>query len=114
MKYYAVTDTNVLVSAMLKWNSGPGNVLELTYDGTISSPSGTESSARFERELNSYRFNSLSLCYEVFRLRCVQWDPCVDIHAGSLRPWAFPHSKARWMKVFGETFSSLAAFLDDT
>lgn len=35
MKYYAVIDTNVLVSAMLKWNSIPGNVLELTLDGPI-------------------------------------------------------------------------------
>ena len=29
MKYY------VLVSAMLKWDSVPGNVLELVYSGTI-------------------------------------------------------------------------------
>lgn len=28
MKYYAVIDTNVFVSAMLKWDSVPGNVLE--------------------------------------------------------------------------------------
>lgn len=35
MRYYAVIDTNVLVSAMLKWNSVPGNVLELTFSGTI-------------------------------------------------------------------------------
>ena len=35
MKYYAVIDTNVLVSAMLKWDSVPGNILELTYGGTI-------------------------------------------------------------------------------
>ena len=35
MKYYAVIDTNVLVSALLKWNSFPGNVLELTYRGMI-------------------------------------------------------------------------------
>ena len=35
MKYYAVIDTNVLVSAMLKWNSLPGNVMELTFDGPI-------------------------------------------------------------------------------
>lgn len=27
MKYYAVIDTNVVVSAMLKWNSVPGNVM---------------------------------------------------------------------------------------
>ncbi len=35
MKYYAVIDTNVLISAMLKWNSVPGNVMELTFDGPI-------------------------------------------------------------------------------
>jgi len=35
MKYYVVIDTNVLVSAMLKWNSIPGKVLELAYTGTI-------------------------------------------------------------------------------
>ena len=35
MRYYAVIDTNVLVSAMLKWNSAPGNVMELAFDGPI-------------------------------------------------------------------------------
>ncbi|WP_305117518.1 putative toxin-antitoxin system toxin component, PIN family [Acutalibacter muris] len=35
MKYYAVIDTNVLVSAMLKWDSIPGSVLELALDGPI-------------------------------------------------------------------------------
>lgn len=35
MRYYAVIDTNVLVSAMLKWDSLPGNVMELVFSGTI-------------------------------------------------------------------------------
>lgn len=35
MKYYAVIDTNVLVSAMLKYNSVPGSVLALAFDGPI-------------------------------------------------------------------------------
>ncbi len=35
MKYYAVLDTNVLVSALLKWDSVPGNVLQLAVSGTI-------------------------------------------------------------------------------
>ena len=35
MKYYAVIDTNVLVSAMLKWDSVPCNVVELAFSGTI-------------------------------------------------------------------------------
>ena len=35
MKYYAVIDTNVIVSAMLKWDSIPGNVMEMVFDGSI-------------------------------------------------------------------------------
>ena len=35
MKYYAVIDTNVLVSAMLKWDSVPGNILELAFSGIV-------------------------------------------------------------------------------
>ncbi|MGN0483813.1 MAG: putative toxin-antitoxin system toxin component, PIN family [Lachnospiraceae bacterium] len=35
MKYYAVIDTNVLVSAMLKWKSVPGGIMELVFDGLI-------------------------------------------------------------------------------
>ena len=35
MKYYAVIDTNVLVSAMLKWKSIPGKILKLTFNGLI-------------------------------------------------------------------------------
>lgn len=35
MKYFAVIDTNVLVSAMLKWKSVPGNVMEFVLDGFI-------------------------------------------------------------------------------
>ncbi len=35
MKRYAVIDTNVLVSAMLKWTSVPGNILEFAFSGII-------------------------------------------------------------------------------
>lgn len=35
MKYYAVIDTNVLVSAMLRWDSVPGCVLEHAFVGNI-------------------------------------------------------------------------------
>lgn len=35
MKYYAVIDTNVLVSAMLKWDSVPGNIMEFAFGGII-------------------------------------------------------------------------------
>ena len=36
MRYYAVIDTNVIMSAMLKWNSVPGNILELAIEGPIT------------------------------------------------------------------------------
>ena len=36
MRYYAVIDTNVIVSAMLKWNSVPGSILELAIEGPIT------------------------------------------------------------------------------
>ena len=36
MKYYAVIDTNVLVSAMLKWESVPGAVLVEVLTGRIT------------------------------------------------------------------------------
>lgn len=35
MKYYAVIDTNVIVSAMIKWNSIPGNILQYALVGYI-------------------------------------------------------------------------------
>lgn len=35
MKYYAVIDTNVLVSAMLKWESVPGSIVNLALEGPI-------------------------------------------------------------------------------
>jgi putative PIN family toxin of toxin-antitoxin system len=35
MKYYVVIDTNVLVSAMLKWESVPGSIMELAMEGPI-------------------------------------------------------------------------------
>ena len=35
MKYYAVIDTNVLVSTMLKHHSVPGCIIDLAFDGPI-------------------------------------------------------------------------------
>lgn len=35
MKYYVVIDTNVLVSAMLKWDSVPGHIMELVFEGPV-------------------------------------------------------------------------------
>ena len=35
MSYYVVIDTNVLVSAMLKWESIPGCIMEMVFEGPI-------------------------------------------------------------------------------
>lgn len=35
MRRYAVIDTNVLVSAMLKWTSVPGSIIEFAFSGVI-------------------------------------------------------------------------------
>lgn len=35
MKYYAVIDTNVLVSAALKWKSVPGSIIDLVFNDVI-------------------------------------------------------------------------------
>lgn len=35
MKYYATIDTNVLVSAMLKWDSVPGTIIDLAFNDII-------------------------------------------------------------------------------
>ena len=36
MTYYSVIDTNVLVSASLKWNSVPSIIMELAFSGIIT------------------------------------------------------------------------------
>ncbi len=38
MKYYAVIDTNVLVSAALNWESVPGSIIELAFNTGIIIP----------------------------------------------------------------------------
>lgn len=57
MKYYAVIDTNVLVSAMLKWDSVPGNVLELALDGPIVPLLGNAILTEYREVLSRPKFN---------------------------------------------------------
>ena len=57
MRYYAVIDTNVLVSAMLKWNSVPGNVLSLTLDGPITPILNQEIVAEYREVLSRPKFH---------------------------------------------------------
>ena len=57
MKYYVVIDTNVLVSALLKWNSVPGNVLQLTFDGPIVPVLNTEIENEYREVLARSKFH---------------------------------------------------------
>lgn len=57
MKYYAVIDTNVLVSAMLKWNSVPGNVMELVFDGPIIPVYNSEILKEYREVLSRPKFH---------------------------------------------------------
>ncbi len=57
MKYYVVIDTNVLVSAMLRWNSVPGNILELTFDGPIIPVLDSEIIAEYREVLSRPKFH---------------------------------------------------------
>lgn len=56
MKYYAVIDTNVLVSAMLKWNSAPGNIMELAFDHVITPIYNEEIFAEYQNVLSRPKF----------------------------------------------------------
>ena len=57
MRYYAVIDTNVLVSAMLKWDSVPGSVLALTFDGPIILILNREIVAEYREVLSRPKFH---------------------------------------------------------
>lgn len=57
MDYYAVIDTNVLVSAMLKWDSVPGSIMELAFDGPIIPLINKEILAEYREVLRRPRFH---------------------------------------------------------
>ena len=57
MHYYAVIDTNVVVSAMLKLQSLPGNILELVFDGIITPVFNDEILSEYREVLSRPKFN---------------------------------------------------------
>ncbi len=57
MKYYAVIDTNVLVSAMLKWNSVPGNIMEFAFGGIITPIVNDDIIEEYETVLSRPKFH---------------------------------------------------------
>ncbi len=56
MKYYVVIDTYVLVSAMLRWSSIPGNIMELVFNGLIIPLVNKEIIDEYRKVLNRPRF----------------------------------------------------------
>lgn len=57
MKYYAVIDTNVLVSALLKSDSIPGNVLELMLLGIVTPVLNDQILAEYREVLSRPKFH---------------------------------------------------------
>ncbi len=66
MKYYAVIDTNVLVSAMLKWESVPGAVLLEALTGKITPLLNGEIVQEYRDVLSRPKFHFPSEAVEVF------------------------------------------------
>ena len=56
MKYYAVIDTNVIVSALLKWNSVPGVVLQAVFNGFVVPVYNDEILNEYRNVLNRPKF----------------------------------------------------------
>ena len=57
MKLYAVIDTNVVVSAFLRWDSVPGMVLEQSLIGSIIPLLSDEIMAEYENVLRRKKFS---------------------------------------------------------
>lgn len=55
-KYYAVIDTNVIVSAALRWKSVPGSILELAFSGVIIPVLNNEIVAEYKEVLSRPKF----------------------------------------------------------
>ncbi len=66
MKYYAVLDTNVLVSAMLKTGSVPGQVMTEALNGDIIPVLNDDIIAEYEDVLNRPKFRFDKRAVKVF------------------------------------------------
>ena len=78
MKYYAVLDTNVLVSAMLKTGSAPAQVVAEALNGNIIPVLNDEIIAEYEDVLNrpKFRFDkkAVSVLLDELKKRAVYSD----------------------------------------
>ena len=79
MKLYAVIDTNVLVSALLRWDSVPGAVLEQALVGSIVPLLNEEIMAEYEEVLRRKKFpfkeEDIQAVTDGIRMRGVFLDP---------------------------------------
>ena len=79
MKLYAVIDTNVLVSALLRWDSVPGAVLEQALVGSIVPLLSDEIMAEYEEVLRRKKFpfkeEDIQTVTDGIRMRGVFLDP---------------------------------------
>ena len=57
VKYFAVIDTNVLVSAVLKQKSVPGSIIELAFDGPIIPVLNEDIEAEYRKVLLRPKFH---------------------------------------------------------
>lgn len=60
MKYYAVIDTNVIVSAVIKSSSIPGTILDLAFNGIIVPLYNEDILAEYELVLSRSKFGLTS------------------------------------------------------
>ncbi|MBQ7457270.1 MAG: putative toxin-antitoxin system toxin component, PIN family [Desulfovibrio sp.] len=79
MKLYAVIDTNVLVSALLRWDSVPGRLLEQALTGSIIPLLCDEIMAEYENVLRRKKFSfkeqDIQVVTEGLRTRGIFLDP---------------------------------------
>ena len=79
MKLYAAIDTNVLVSALLRWDSVPGAVLEQALVGSIVPLLNDEIMAEYEEVLRRKKFpfkeEDIQTVTDGIRMRGVFLDP---------------------------------------
>lgn len=57
MKYYAVIDTNVIVSAFLNWDSVPSKILQYVFSNTITPVLNEKIISEYEEVLNRPKFH---------------------------------------------------------
>lgn len=56
MKFFAVIDTNVIVSAVLHWDSVPGKIIQLVFDNSIIPLINEKILAEYEEVLSRGKF----------------------------------------------------------